>query len=113
MRATSIRTSSGVRCTIAQADWLIRSPGIDPNCRSIISRNLLVRWTIRCKLWEHANLARPIRLVYRATCDAEGCVEYAEARNNIPLMRDGDHLSEEGAELIVKRLIESGRLRLN
>ena len=55
----------------------------------------------------------PYVSLYRATCDAEGCVEYADARNNIPLMRDGDHLSEEGAELIVKRLIESGRLRLN
>jgi hypothetical protein len=55
----------------------------------------------------------PYVSLYRATCDEDGCVEYAGAKNDIPLLRDGDHLSKEGATLIVHRLIESGKLHLN
>src|SRR5215472_11111145 len=39
----------------------------------------------------------PYVSLYRATCNAAGCVEFADARSDIPMLRDGDHLSEEGA----------------
>jgi len=55
----------------------------------------------------------PYVSLYRATCDSKGCAEYADSGKDIPLMRDGDHLSKEGAALLVKRLVASGELRLN
>lgn len=55
----------------------------------------------------------PYVSLYRATCDERGCAEYADPGEAIPLMRDGDHLSKEGAALIVKHLIASGELQLN
>lgn len=55
----------------------------------------------------------PYVSLYRATCGADGCLEFADARNDIPILRDGDHLSKEGAGLIVRLLIESGELHLN
>lgn len=55
----------------------------------------------------------PYVSLYRATCDAKNCTEYADGTDDIPLLRDGDHLSKEGAVLIVRHLVESGKLHLD
>lgn len=48
--------------------------------------------------------------LYKATCGRDGCVEYADEKNGIPFMRDGLHLSEEGSDLLVQRMLQLGDL---
>ncbi|MFZ1086424.1 MAG: SGNH hydrolase domain-containing protein, partial [Terracidiphilus sp.] len=49
--------------------------------------------------------------LYKATCNRDGCLEYADSAQEIPLMRDGDHFTDYGSSLILKRLINSGELQ--
>jgi peptidoglycan/LPS O-acetylase OafA/YrhL len=48
--------------------------------------------------------------LYREICAAGSCLEYADATNRVPLMGDTNHLSAEGASLIVQRLVDKGEL---
>jgi hypothetical protein len=52
----------------------------------------------------------PYISLYKAICDQQGCIEYADSAHEIPLMRDGDHFTEYGSAFIVKRLISFGEL---
>jgi len=45
-----------------------------------------------------------------ATCKGNLCSEYADDKNEIPLLKDQDHLSEEGSKFLVRRLSGSGKL---
>lgn len=49
--------------------------------------------------------------LYRAICGTDGCLEYADAAQTIPLMSDTNHLDRFGAILIVRRLVSDGELR--
>jgi peptidoglycan/LPS O-acetylase OafA/YrhL len=53
----------------------------------------------------------PYISLYRATCDRESCIEFADAAHRIPLMFDANHLSGPGSLLIVRRLIDRGELQ--
>lgn len=48
--------------------------------------------------------------LYQATCDSDGCLEYADEKNGVPLLKDGDHLSQVGSTLLVRRLFRLGEL---
>jgi len=48
--------------------------------------------------------------LFQATCERDSCLEYADDKNEIPLLKDGDHLSEEGSRFLVQRLAEFGKL---
>jgi peptidoglycan/LPS O-acetylase OafA/YrhL len=48
--------------------------------------------------------------LYGATCQSDRCLEYADEENGIPLMKDGDHLSEDGSRFLVRRLSRLGEL---
>jgi len=48
--------------------------------------------------------------LYRGICGGEGCTEYADAAERVPLMSDTNHLSQPGASLIVRRLLANGEL---
>jgi hypothetical protein len=48
--------------------------------------------------------------LFQVTCESDGCLEYADDKNEIPLLKDGDHLTEEGSKLLVQRLSEFGKL---
>jgi len=48
--------------------------------------------------------------LYRATCESGRCLEYADERDSIPLLTDGDHLSKDGSRLLVRRLAGLGEL---
>ena len=47
---------------------------------------------------------------YQATCESDHCLEYADEKNGVPLMKDGDHLSQDGSRLLVRRLFRLGEL---
>jgi peptidoglycan/LPS O-acetylase OafA/YrhL len=48
--------------------------------------------------------------LYQATCESDRCLEYADEQNGVPLLKDGDHLSEDGSRLLVRRLFRLGKL---
>jgi peptidoglycan/LPS O-acetylase OafA/YrhL len=48
--------------------------------------------------------------LYRATCQSDRCLEYADERDGIPLLKDEDHLSEAGSKFLVFRLSRLGEL---
>jgi peptidoglycan/LPS O-acetylase OafA/YrhL len=48
--------------------------------------------------------------LYQATCERGRCLEYADEKDGIPLLNDGDHLSEDGSKLLVRRLAGLGEL---
>ena len=48
--------------------------------------------------------------LYQATCESGRCLEYADEKDGIPLLTDGDHLSEDGSRLLVRRLAGLGEL---
>jgi hypothetical protein len=48
--------------------------------------------------------------LYQATCGSDRCLEYADEKNGIPLLKDGDHLSEDGSRLLVRRLFRLRKL---
>jgi peptidoglycan/LPS O-acetylase OafA/YrhL len=48
--------------------------------------------------------------IYKATCGGDRCIEYADEKNGIPLMRDEVHLSGEGSELLARRMLRLGSL---
>jgi peptidoglycan/LPS O-acetylase OafA/YrhL len=52
----------------------------------------------------------PYISLYKAACGSDRCLEYANQRNTIPLLNDGDHLSEAGSRLLVRRLARRGEL---
>jgi peptidoglycan/LPS O-acetylase OafA/YrhL len=53
----------------------------------------------------------PYVSLYRQICGADGCAEFADAARKIPLMGDANHLSQSGAYLVVRRLIQQGELQ--
>ena len=53
----------------------------------------------------------PYISLYREICGANDCAEYADTAHRIPLMSDTNHLSEMGADLVVRRLVEKGVLQ--
>src|SRR5215467_5470410 len=48
--------------------------------------------------------------LFKATCESDTCLEYADDKDEIPMLKDGDHLSEEGSIFLVHRLSEFGAL---
>jgi peptidoglycan/LPS O-acetylase OafA/YrhL len=48
--------------------------------------------------------------LYRAICGADGCLEYADGAQTIPLMSDTNHLDRFGALLIVQHLVKDGEV---
>lgn len=48
--------------------------------------------------------------LYQVTCESDRCLEYADENNGIPLLKDEDHLSEDGSKLLVRRLFRRGEL---
>ena len=48
--------------------------------------------------------------LYQATCEGGRCLEYADEKDAIPLLNDGDHLSGDGSKLLVRRLAGLGEL---
>lgn len=48
--------------------------------------------------------------LFQATCASDRCLEYADDKNEIPMLKDGDHLSEEGSKFLVRRLSRFGEL---
>jgi peptidoglycan/LPS O-acetylase OafA/YrhL len=48
--------------------------------------------------------------LYRATCQRDRCLEYADEKDGIPLLKDEDHLSEAGSRFLVRRLSRLGEL---
>lgn len=53
----------------------------------------------------------PYISLYQTICNKDSCTEYADAAHKVPLMADGDHLSEAGAVLVARRLIDQGELQ--
>jgi peptidoglycan/LPS O-acetylase OafA/YrhL len=79
---------------LAQQHRLAYSPVMDAKMKSLAED----KW--------HAFYVSP----YEATCDAKGCVEYADDKATIPLLSDADHLSEAGSRLVVRKLLNLGKL---
>ena len=52
----------------------------------------------------------PYISLYQAICNNEGCVDYADAAHDIPLMNDIGHFNEFGSALVARRLIDRGEL---
>jgi hypothetical protein len=52
----------------------------------------------------------PYVSLYQAICNNNVCTEYADDAHQISLMSDGDHLSREGALLVIQRVIKQGEL---
>lgn len=48
--------------------------------------------------------------IYRATCQAGRCLEYADEKNGVPLMLDEVHLSKDGSALLARRMMGLGEL---
>jgi len=48
--------------------------------------------------------------LFRATCESDRCVEYADDKNETPMLKDQDHLTEEGSKFLVHRLSGLGEL---
>jgi peptidoglycan/LPS O-acetylase OafA/YrhL len=48
--------------------------------------------------------------LYRAACQSDRCLEYADEQDGIPLLKDADHLSEAGSRFLVRRLSRLGEL---
>jgi len=48
--------------------------------------------------------------LFEATCEMNRCLEYADDKNEIPILKDQDHLSEEGSKFLVRRLSDFGKL---
>lgn len=49
--------------------------------------------------------------LYKALCSREGCVEYADASHQTPIMGDSNHFTEAGSVYAVRRVIELGELQ--
>jgi peptidoglycan/LPS O-acetylase OafA/YrhL len=76
------------RPNLAQQHRLPYSPVVDEQMRNLAES----RWHV------------PYVSLYQATCESDRCLEYADEKNGIPLLKDGDHLSEDGSRLLVRRL---------
>jgi len=48
--------------------------------------------------------------LYRAICENDRCIEYADPKKEIPVLSDADHLSAGGSRLLVCRLVRRGEL---
>ena len=49
--------------------------------------------------------------LYQEICGVDGCAEYADGEHKIPMMDDDNHLSQFGANLVVRRLVAEGKLQ--
>lgn len=49
--------------------------------------------------------------LYQEICGVDGCADFADGARKIPMMDDEDHLSQFGANLVVRRLVAEGKLR--
>jgi peptidoglycan/LPS O-acetylase OafA/YrhL len=52
----------------------------------------------------------PYISLYDAICRGDDCLEYADPEHTLPLMSGDNELSTPGADLVVQRLIDTGRL---
>lgn len=52
----------------------------------------------------------PYISLYQEICNTNGCMEYVDPEQTIPLMQDRDHFTKEGAQLIINRLVKEGKL---
>jgi peptidoglycan/LPS O-acetylase OafA/YrhL len=53
----------------------------------------------------------PYVSLYKAICESNDCIEYADAAHDVPLMDDSHHLNEFGSRAIAARLQAKGELR--
>jgi peptidoglycan/LPS O-acetylase OafA/YrhL len=49
--------------------------------------------------------------LHQEICGVDGCAEYADSARKIPMMDDDNHLSQFGANLVVRRLVAEGKLQ--
>jgi peptidoglycan/LPS O-acetylase OafA/YrhL len=49
--------------------------------------------------------------LYQELCGVDGCLEYADKTQKIPMMDDDNHLNQFGANLVVRRLVAEGKLQ--
>jgi lysophospholipase L1-like esterase len=52
----------------------------------------------------------PYISLYQQICASGDCLLYADPQQTIPLMQDRDHFTRQGAMLIVRRLVEEGKI---
>jgi peptidoglycan/LPS O-acetylase OafA/YrhL len=52
----------------------------------------------------------PYISLYQAICDNGNCLEFANPAHTVPLMIDKDHLSREGALVVVQKIVAEGKL---
>jgi len=79
---------------LASRHRLASSPAMDAKMQSMAEKT----WHV------------PYISLYQAICNGEGCIEYVDAAREIPIMRDGDHFTEEGSAFVARRLITQGQL---
>jgi hypothetical protein len=48
--------------------------------------------------------------LYKATCQGDRCIEYADKEKKVPILSDADHLTEGGSILLTRELSHSGQL---
>jgi hypothetical protein len=48
--------------------------------------------------------------LFQATCESDRCFEYADDKNETPMLKDQDHLTDEGSKFLVRRLSGFGAL---
>jgi len=48
--------------------------------------------------------------LYQATCQSDRCREYADDQNEVPLLKDQDHLTEDGSRFLARRVSRLGEL---
>lgn len=48
--------------------------------------------------------------LYKATCQGDRCLEYADNEKRIPILSDADHLTQGGSILLISRLSRGGQL---
>lgn len=54
----------------------------------------------------------PYVSLYQATCQRDRCLEYADEQNEIPLLKDQDHLTEDGSRFLARRVSRLGELNV-
>jgi len=79
---------------LAQEHLLSYSPVMDAEMRNMAE-----------KTWHVSYVS-----LYRAICENDRCIEYADPKKEIPVLSDADHLSAGGSRLLVCRLVRRGEL---
>jgi len=79
---------------IAQKHRLPYSPVMDATMQSLAANN-----------WHVCYVS-----LYKATCQGDRCIEYADKEKKVPILSDADHLTEGGSILLTGELSHSGQL---